>query len=415
MADHFDCIVIGGGPAGAMAAGQAALAGAKVLLLDKNRQIGRKLGITGKGRCNVTNNCPPAELMKNVTGGQKFLYSAFSRFSAQDTMDFFENLGVPLKTERGNRVFPVSDRAADIVDALRKWLRDCGVSFRTAAVTGIRLAEGAVCGVAAGNESFDGDAVIVATGGRSYPVTGSTGDGYKFARACGHRFTALRPSLVALDCPDPICPACTGLGLKNVAIRLLANGKVCYTDFGEMLFTHTGVSGPTVLSASAHMTDPDAAYALEIDLKPALDEETLDKRILRDFSERQNKAAKNALDGLLPGVLRAPVAERAGIPADLPVNAITKAQRAALVSTMKSLRLEPLTQAGFDGAVITAGGVDRADIDPRTMASKLVPGLFFAGEVMDLDAYTGGFNLQIAFSTGYAAGIGAAGYLARRG
>lgn len=410
MTASYDCIVIGGGPAGMMAAAQASACGAKVLLCEKNRLPGRKLAITGKGRCNVTNDCSTAELLKHITGGHKFLYSAFSRFSPQDTMQFFESLGVPLKTERGNRVFPVSDRATDIVMAMRQNLSDLGVHVVQERAARLSVQEGAMRGVCTDHRAYPCAAVIVATGGLSYPATGSTGDGYAFAEACGHHITALRPSLVGLDCPDPLCPACAGLTLKNIGVRLLADGRSIESDFGELLFTHTGVSGPVVLSASAHMRDPHADYALEIDLKPALDAETLDRRILRDFDERRNKAVKNALDALLPAVLRVPLLEKAGIPADIPVNAVTKAQRAALCSVIKSLSFSPLSLGGFDSAVVTAGGVCLDEVDPKTMASKLVHGLFFAGEVLDLDAYTGGFNLQIAFSTGYAAGNAAAAY-----
>ena len=414
MTAPYVCIVIGAGPAGILAAGQAAAAGARVLLCDKNRRIGRKLSITGKGRCNVTNNCPPSELLQNVTGGHKFLYSAFSRFSAQDTMRFFETLGVPLKTERGNRVFPVSDAAGDIVAALQRYLEQLGVALVTARVTGIRLNHGVVCGVDTVQGADPCAATIVATGGRSYPATGSSGDGYGFAEACGHHISPLRPSLVALNCPNPLCTACAGLTLKNVGIRLYEDGRPVYTDFGELLFTHTGVSGPVVLSASAHMRAEHAVYSLDIDLKPALDPETLDRRVLRDFAERKNRALKNALDGLLPSVLRAPLIAATGIPPETPVHALTRPQRSTLVGAMKAFHLSPLTPAGFENAVVTAGGVMLNEVDPRTMGSKLVPGLYFAGEVLDLDAYTGGFNLQIAFSTGYAAGTAAAAYARSR-
>lgn len=410
MTASYDCIVIGGGPAGMMAAAQAAACGAQVLLCEKNRLPGRKLAITGKGRCNVTNDCSTTELLKHVPGGHKFLYSAFSRFSPQDTMRFFESLGVPLKTERGNRVFPVSDRAMDVVMAMRQNLSELGVCVVQERAARLSVQGGVIQGVCTDHRAYPCAAVIVATGGLSYPATGSTGDGYTFAEACGHHITALRPSLVGLDCPDPLCPACAGLTLKNVGVRLLADGRLIESDFGELLFTHTGVSGPVVLSASAHMRDPDACYTLEIDLKPALDAEMLDRRILRDFDERRNKALKNALDALLPAALRVPLLEKAGIPADTPVHAVTKAQRAALCRVIKSLSLSPLALGGFDSAVVTAGGVCLDEVDPKTMASKCMHGLFFAGEVLDLDAYTGGFNLQIAFSTGYAAGSAAAAY-----
>ncbi len=410
LAVQYDCIVVGGGPAGAMAAIQAATSGARVLVCEKNRRIGRKLAITGKGRCNVTNNCPTTELLKNVTGGHKFLYSAFSRFSAQDTMRFFESLGVLLKTERGNRVFPASDKADDIVSALEQCLTDYGIDVRTGTVTKLLTDNGKVCGVVFGGQALTAPAVIVATGGCSYPLTGSTGDGYAFARSLGLEVTALRPSLTALACPVGLCRECTGLTLKNIGIRLFENDKLIYTDFGELLFTHTGISGPVVLSASAHMRTAGAQYAIEIDLKPALDAETLDKRLLRDFEERRNKAIKNALDALLPAALRTPLLALTAIPPETPVNTLTRVQRAQLVSAMKALRLAPLKQLGFENAVVTAGGIALTEIDPKTMAAKRVPGLFFAGEVLDLDAYTGGFNLQIAFSTGYAAGEAAAAY-----
>lgn len=410
LSKAYDCIVIGAGPSGMMAAAQAAAGGAHVLLCEKNRLPGRKLAITGKGRCNVTNNCSVADLLKNVTGGHKFLYSAFSRFNAQDTMQFFESLGVPLKTERGQRVFPESDRAMDIVQALRRYVVDSGVSTVQTRITKLLIADGSIEGVASDTERWLSPAVVLATGGLSYPATGSTGDGYALAKSCGHHVTPLRPSLVGLNCPDPICPACAGLTLKNVAIRLLADGELVTTDFGELLFTHTGISGPVVLSASAHMRRPSCSYTMEIDCKPALSAEMLDKRILRDFETRQNKEMKNALDALLPSALRLPILERAGIPPETPVHTVTRQQRMALVSAIKALSLESLTPSGFESAVVTAGGISLDEVVPRTMASKLVPGLFFAGEVLDLDAYTGGFNLQIAFSTGYAAGEAAAAY-----
>lgn len=410
LSKAYDCIVIGAGPSGMMAAAQAAAGGARVLLCEKNRLPGRKLAITGKGRCNVTNNCSVADLLKNVTGGHKFLYSAFSRFNAQDTMQFFESLGVPLKTERGQRVFPESDRALDIVQALRRYVADSGVSTVQTRITKLLIADGCIEGVASDTERWLSPSVILATGGLSYPATGSTGDGYALAKSCGHHVTPLRPSLVGLNCPDSICPACAGLTLKNVAIRLLADGEPVATDFGELLFTHTGISGPVVLSASAHMRRPSCSYTMEIDCKPALSAEMLDKRILRDFETRQNKEMKNALDALLPSALRLPILERAGIPPETPVHTVTRQQRTTLVSVIKALSLEHLTLSGFESAVVTAGGISLDEVVPRSMASKLVPGLFFAGEVLDLDAYTGGFNLQIAFSTGYAAGEAAAAY-----
>lgn len=311
----YDCAVIGGGPAGMMAAGRAAVCGARVALFEKNRALGRKLGITGKGRCNVTNNAPISEVIENINGKKGFLYSALSRFSPADTVAFFENLGVRLKTERGNRVFPETDRALDIVNAMRSFVRASGVEVKHIKADGLGCEDGKIVSVGAGGESFPVRAAVIATGGMSYPATGSTGDGYAFARALGHRVIPPKPSLVGLESPDPLCGECEGLALKNVSIRLFEDGKQVFEDFGEMLFTKNGVSGPVVLSASAHIgRDPGKKYALSIDLKPALTADMLEKRILRDFEGEKNKQFKNSLDDLLPASLRLPIVKRSGIP-----------------------------------------------------------------------------------------------------
>ncbi len=406
---EYDCIVIGGGPAGMMAAGRAAELGLTVLLCEKNPYTGKKLGITGKGRCNVTNNCTVAELIKNIKGGGRFLYSAFNRFGPGDTMAFFEELGVPLKTERGNRVFPQSDRAADIVGAMRKYMKKNGVRVEQCTVTSVSVENGAVTGVVTDKGSFSAGAVVVATGGLSYPGTGSTGDGYTWAKKLGHSVSLLRPSLVELISDTALCGECAGLSLKNCGVRLVSDGKTVHSDFGELLFTHRGISGPTVLSASAHM-EPGESYSMEIDLKPALDFSGLDRRISRDFEEGKNKLFRNGLDKLLPSSLRAPMVALSGIDPDKQLNSVTREERHRLVSLLKSLKIEGLRHGPMNGAIVTAGGVSVKELYPATMESKLVPGLFFAGEIIDADGYTGGFNLQIAFSTGYAAGCGVAGY-----
>lgn len=403
--------VVGAGAAGLMAAGTAAQQGACVLLFEHNEKVGRKLAITGKGRCNVTNHCDGQEFLQHVPRNPRFLYSALGAFSVRDTMDFFETLGVPLKTERGNRVFPVSDKALDVVDALYGWVRRCGVTIVHEHVTGIETdaQTGAVCGVQAGGRLRRADRVILATGGKSYPLTGSTGDGYAFARALGHTVTPLRASLVPLECPGKTCPRLQGLSLKNVTLTIFENNKKLHEGFGEMLFTHFGLSGPLVLSASAHMRKWDTAqYRAEIDLKPALDEATLDKRILSDFSQQLNANFRNALGGLLPRKLIPIVVERSGIDPHTKVNAVTKKQRQTLVRTLKHFSLDITQPRPVEDAIVTSGGVSVKEITPKTMQSKKVPGLFFAGEIIDVDGYTGGFNLQIAWSTGYLAGLHAA-------
>lgn len=407
-----EVLVVGAGAAGCMAAGTAAGLGADVLLMERNERVARKVCITGKGRCNVTNASDVPTLVQNVPGNGRFLYSAFSAFSARDTMHFFTELGVPLKVERGNRVFPESDKAVDIADALSRFLQKNGVRRAHARAAELLLDNGTVQGVrAASGEPFYAKRVILATGGLSYPATGSTGDGYVLAKHAGHTIVPTRPSLSALRCREDLCTACAGLSLRNVALTVEDTKKhrEIYSDFGEMLFTHFGVSGPMVLSASTHLREMQPErYRLYIDLKPVLSEEKLDARLLRDFAGNSNKAIANTLGLLLPRSLIAPVLHLAGIPGSEKTNQISKAQRLSLLHTVKAL---PLTVLGFfdiEAAIVTAGGVNVREIEPKTMASKLCRGLYIAGELLDCDAYTGGFNLQIAFSTGYLAGQAAA-------
>ncbi|MBQ3056589.1 MAG: NAD(P)/FAD-dependent oxidoreductase [Clostridia bacterium] len=403
--------VIGGGAAGLMAAIHAARLGADVTVFEKNERCGRKLRITGKGRCNVTNHCTRDVFFANVTGNARFLFSAWDRFSAEDTEAFFEELGVPLKVERGNRVFPVSDKATDIVDALVRECRRTGVNIVCATVAELLVEGGRVRGVRTSRGEMQFDAVIVATGGVSYPLTGSTGDGYRFATAVGHTVVTPTASLVPLVEDGNFCAGVQGLSLRNVRLSVhdAVKNKTVFEDFGEMLFTHYGLSGPLVLSASAHLTDMcPGRYTLFIDLKPALDEKTLDARLLSDFKKYQNRDFLNALSDLLPQKLIAPLVRLSGIDARKKVNAITREERFALLALLKGL---PVKVRGFRPiaeAIITKGGVALTEISPRTMASKKAQGLYFAGEVLDLDAYTGGFNLQIAFSTAVLAGESAA-------
>ena len=405
-------IVVGAGAAGTMAAGAAAENGADVLLLERNEKIARKVMITGKGRCNVTNNAGDIQSMiSNIPGNGRFLYGAFSAFDYNDTIDLFEKLGVPLKTERGNRVFPVSDKAVDIVDALNRYISDRGVKRKTARVVDLIMENGAVIGVKTENgDTFHADAVIVATGGLSYPKTGSTGDGYELAKSVGHTVTPLRPSLSALVCREGICSECMGLSLKNVAIRVVDNKtkKEIYSDFGEMLFTHFGVSGPMILSASAHMRELTVErYSIYIDLKPALTYEKLDERILRDLSQNSNKSISNILSLLLPKSMISPILRLSHIKPSQKANQLTKEMRKELVDTVKSVKLTVMDFNDISEAIVTSGGIKINEINPKTMESKICRGLYFAGEVIDCDGYTGGFNLQIAFSTGHLAGISA--------
>lgn len=404
----YDCIVIGGGAAGCMAAVTAGRLGKSVLLLEKNDIIGKKLLITGKGRCNVTNNSDINEFMNNIPVNPRFLYSSYSQFGSEDVIDFFEYMGVPLKTERGNRVFPVSDRSSDIVSALAKAIKECGTEIKNYTVTDIIIEDSSIMGVECGDKTFLSDSVLIATGGKSYHNTGSTGDGYRFAETAGHTVTALKPSLVPLISEEKYCSDLMGLSLKNVTLTLKdkKNSKILYSELGEMLFTHFGVSGPLVLSASSHIKNMEEnRYQLLIDLKPGLLEEKLDLRIQRDFSEQINKDFINSLRKLLPSKIIPVIVELSGINGETKVNQITRKQRNKLVKILKAF---PITVKGFrpiDEAIITSGGVSVNEINPKTMESKLVKGLYFAGEVIDTDAYTGGFNLQIAFSTGYTAGI----------
>ncbi len=409
--DNARVVVVGGGAAGMMAAIFAADCGADVVLVERMRYCGVKLAITGKGRCNVTNDSTLEEFLGNVPTNPRFLYSALNTFSTQDTMAFFENAGVSLKVERGKRVFPVSDKAKDIVNALTDSCKDRGVEILIGRVEKIVAENGRVKGVLVDGKEIEADAVIVATGGRSYPRTGSDGDGYKFATALGHTVIQPRPSLVPITSKSGICPELQGLSLRNVALTITKTGsdKAVYEDFGEMMFTHFGLTGPMILSASAHIPDiAPSKYEAHIDLKPALDEKMLDNRILSDFSKYHNKDFMNSLDDLLPRKLIPVIIRLSGISPRKKVNSITREERAALVRTIKDLRISLSGFRPIDEAIVTKGGVSVKEINPKTMESKLCGGLYFAGEVIDVDAYTGGFNLQIAFSTGALAGKSAA-------
>ncbi len=405
--DNRKIIIIGGGASGLLAAARASLRGLDVTLIEKNARPARKVMITGKGRCNVTNACFDInELISNVPRNPRFLYSAFSAFMPYDTIALFEELGVETKIERGNRVFPVSDKAVDIVDALVNYAKQSGVEIINASVKSLEIKDDLVTGVILENgERMKCDALAICTGGKSYPQTGSTGDGYIFARQAGHRVTELKPSLVPLVCSNNFIPSLQGLSLKNIGIKLFDGDELVYSDFGEMLFTHFGVSGPVILSASAHMDKPgEKKYTLSIDLKPALDEKTLDKRILRDFEENKNRDFINSLSKLLPNKIIPTVVKLSSIEPSSKCNSITKEQRLALVALLKSFTVDITDFRPIEEAVITSGGVDVKEIDPKTMKSKLISNLSFAGEIIDVDAYTGGFNLQIAFSTGYVCG-----------
>ena len=402
---NFDLIIVGGGAAGIMAAGIAAQAGFSVLVCEKMEKPQRKVRITGKGRCNVTNHCDVKTILANIPGDGRFLYSALNRLGPQDTMALFESLGVPLKTERGNRVFPVSDRSHDVANALERAYAHAGGRVVHAAATDILTQDGAVSAVVTTEGAIDCDAAVICTGGLSYPLTGSTGDGYRFAQRLGHTVTPTRASLVPLESDDPWCAEMQGFSLKNVTLSAYENDKLIYRELGEMLFTHFGVSGPLVLSASAHMRNMGkAAYRLEIDLKPGLDEKKLDARILRDFEKYSNKEFKNALTDLAGRTMIPVLVRLSGIPEDTKVNAITHEQRMRLLHLFKAFPVSVTGTRPIDEAIVTAGGVSTKEVNPRTMESKLMPGLYFAGEVLDLDGYTGGFNLQIAWSTGYVAG-----------
>ena len=403
--------VIGGGAAGMMAALKAAEMGADVTLFERNDRLGKKLRITGKGRCNLTNHCDLNEFLSNVPTNPRFLYAALSRFSTAVTMDLFESAGVPLKTERGKRVFPQSDKAGDIVAAMDRLCREAGVEVVHRRVDGLSIENERVTGVRYGSAVEEFDAVVICTGGRSYPMTGSDGDGYRMAREAGHTVTDLYPSLVPLIAEGKLCASLQGLSLKNVALRVkaLQTGKTVYEDFGEMLFTHYGLTGPMILSASAHLSDIQRGkYEAVIDLKPALDEKTLDARILSDFAKYRNRDFVNALDDLLPQKLIEPFVRLCGIDPRKKVHSVTREERERMVSILKGIRIPLVGFRPIDEAIVTRGGVSVKEIDPKTMRSKLCEGLYFAGEVLDVDAYTGGFNLQIAFSTAVLAGESAA-------
>jgi predicted Rossmann fold flavoprotein len=392
-----------------MAAVTAGRRGLVCAVLERNGFTGKKLGITGKGRCNVCNSCPPEDVIKNTPGGGKFLYSCLMAFSPADTMRFFEENGLRLKVERGNRVFPESDKARDVVETLRRLMRQAGVKViqgraveilsDNSEVTGVRLEDGAVISC---------KACILCTGGRSYPLTGSTGDGYRLAEALGHTVTPLRGSITGLESEDPDCGRMQGLALKNVKVKAFSHeggGKAVFEDFGEALFTHYGLSGPCILSMSAHLRDfGTRGYFVSIDLKPALDEKKLDARLLRDFEEFKNRTVENGLAKLLPAAMQAIAAERAGIKGRQ-VNSVTREERRRLADVIKDFRIELSGLRPVEEAVVTSGGVELSGINPKTMESKLCKGLYFAGEIIDADAYTGGFNLQIAWSTAYAAGM----------
>ena len=408
-------VIIGGGAAGLMAANSALRLfdnrAFNITVIEKNERPARKVMITGKGRCNVTNNCDVNTLIQNTVTNARFLYSAYNRFSPQDTMAFFENAGVPLKTERGNRVFPVSDKAVSIVDGLFEAVnKNCRI-INTAAEQ-IVLNNGCVSSVLLKDGTvIPADAVILCTGGKSYPLTGSTGDGYIMAQKAGHTVIDTRPSLTGLECHEGFCSKLSGLSLKNVTLSLFCEGnkKPIFTELGELLFTHTGISGPLTLSASAHIRNPrENEYTAVIDLKPALDCETLSRRILRDFEQQLNKDFSNSLDMLLPKSLIPVIVARTGIPPDQKVNGITKEMRENLVHLIKNFTLHITDYGPMEEAVVTGGGISVKEVSPKTMESKLVNGLYFAGEILDVDALTGGFNLQIAFSTGFVAGESAA-------
>ena len=400
-------IVIGAGAAGMMCAATAAMNGAEVLLVERNDRCGRKLAITGKGRCNVTNACSRDEFLKNVVTNPRFLYSALSRFSSEDTVAFFESLGVPMKVERGNRVFPVSDRAADVVSALQNCCTDCGVTLRKGTVCEILSENGVVCGVRLSDGSvLKADRVVVACGGMSYPVTGSDGIGYKLAEQCGHSIVSPRGSLVPWEVEEfDLCRSLQGLSLKNTGLTLFDGDRAVYRDFGEMMFSHFGVTGPMVLSASTVLR---AGMRISLDLKPALSEEQLDKRLLSDFEKYRMKDLANAFDDLLPSKLIIPFLSLCELDPHGKVHTVTRVQRMQILRNLKNLSLTALRPRPIAEAIVTAGGVKVDEVNPRTMESLRCKGLLFCGEVLDVDAYTGGFNLQIAFSTGYLAGLSVA-------
>ncbi len=398
----MNTIVVGGGAAGCFAAIHAAHAGEQVTVIEKNHRIGKKLRITGKGRCNLTNDCDMETLMENIPHGGRFLYSAFAACSPQDVMAYFEGLGVALKVERGRRVFPVSDQAAEIAETLHREMQRAGVQLLCDRVTALLVEDGVCCGVRCGDKTFRADRVILAAGGATYPGTGSDGDSYRLAERAGHTIAPLRPSLVPLETLERDCAEMMGVSLKNVTLRLCRDGKLVFEELGEMLFTHFGVSGPLVLSASAHMEDT-GSYTLHIDLKPALSMEQLDQRLLREIAAQPNKQLPGILRKLLPASMVAPMIGRCGISPYIKGNSLTRAQRQTICGILKDFAFTVRGTRPLAEGIITRGGVLCKEVSPKTMESRLVPHLFFAGEVLDVDGYTGGFNLQIAFSTAYLA------------
>jgi predicted Rossmann fold flavoprotein len=408
----YDVIVIGGGPAGMIAAGTAASMGKLTMLIEKNEKLGKKLFITGKGRCNVTNSADFDEFMKNIPKNSKFFYSSFNSFSNYDLIELLESLGLKTKVERGGRVFPESDKSSDVIKALERYLNKYNVEVKlNRKLLGMRQEDGAVSGVLLDNgQVVECSSVILCTGGVSYPQTGSTGDGYEIAKEAGHGISDLMPSLIPLVAKEEFIKDLQGLSLKNVSIKAIADGKVVYEDFGEMLFTHYGLSGPIILSASFFVSDylrRKKEIRIHIDLKPALSEEELDKRIIRDFEKNINRQFKNSLGELMPQKLIPVFISLTGIDESKEVHQITKAERKMLVKLLKQFTVTVSGTRPIEEAIVTSGGINLKEINPKTMESKLVKGLYFAGEVIDLDAFTGGFNLQIAFSTGYAAGFNA--------
>ncbi len=409
-------VIIGGGPAGMMAAISASENGNEVILLEKNNKLGKKLAITGKGRCNITSSLNMEEFIKNTPGNGMFLYSCFNSFTNQDIIEFLKEQGLSVKEERGNRIFPVTDRAQDVLDCFEKKLKELNVKILYEnPVTDILLEENKVWAVKTKNQTIKADKIILATGGKSYPLTGSTGDGYELAKRCGHTITEIKPSLVPLETYEQNLHKCLqGLSLRNVKIKIvdISKNKQIYEDFGEMLFTHFGVSGPIILSGSAHLVRyknidnlfKNKQIKLKIDLKPALTEEKLNDRILRDFEESKNKSFKNSLDRLLPQKLIPVIIERSKISPEKQVNSITKQERMELIKLLKEFEVTIKGFRKIEDAIITSGGINVKEVNPKTMESKKVQGLYFAGEILDVDSYTGGFNLQIAYSTGFVAG-----------
>lgn len=400
-------IVIGGGASGMMAAYTAALYGKEVILLEKNEKLGKKIYITGKGRCNLTANVTLNDFFNNVVSNPKFVYGCVNNFTPSDTMTFFESLGLALKTERGNRVFPLSDKASDVTKTLEKAMINVGVDVRlNTNVVKLKFCDNAVCGVVTENGEIDCDSVVVCCGGVSYPLTGCVGDGYKFAKMAGHSIVDLKPALVGIELLGADYVEMQGLSLKNVAISVVSCGKKVFSDFGEMLFTHFGVSGPIVLSCSSKINRLNLSeLSIEIDLKPALSYEVLDNRLIRELQDYKTKSISNAMRSLLPKTLIDCILRRAKISCDKKCCEITVEERKKLIETLKSLSFKIKKLRPIDEAIVTAGGVNVKEVNPKTMESKLIKGLYFAGEVLDVDAFTGGYNLQIAFSTGYSAGI----------